>query len=85
MGKGDQKTKRGKITRGSYGKTRPRKKTTGTEVSIKEKVQNKKAAQPEKTTEEIKETKPKTTRAKKTTEEPKTPKPKATKTKKTGE
>ncbi len=25
MGKGDQKTKRGKITIGSYGKTRPRK------------------------------------------------------------
>ncbi len=27
MGKGDQRTKRGKITIGSYGKTRPRKKT----------------------------------------------------------
>jgi 30S ribosomal protein S31 len=26
MGKGDQRTKRGKIYRGSYGKTRPRKK-----------------------------------------------------------
>ncbi|NLF24851.1 MAG: 30S ribosomal protein THX [Deltaproteobacteria bacterium] len=25
MGKGDQRTKRGKIARGSYGKTRPRK------------------------------------------------------------
>lgn len=25
MGKGDKKTRRGKITRGSYGKTRPRK------------------------------------------------------------
>ncbi len=25
MGKGDQRTKRGKIYRGSYGKTRPRK------------------------------------------------------------
>jgi len=27
MGKGDMKTKRGKIVRGSYGKSRPRKKT----------------------------------------------------------
>ena len=26
MGKGDMKTKRGKITRGTYGKTRPKKK-----------------------------------------------------------
>ncbi len=25
MGKGDQKTRRGKIVRGTYGKTRPRK------------------------------------------------------------
>ena len=28
MGKGDRKTRRGKIWRGSYGKTRPRKKKT---------------------------------------------------------
>ena len=27
MGKGDKKTRRGKITKGSYGNTRPRKKT----------------------------------------------------------
>jgi 30S ribosomal protein S31 len=27
MGKGDKKTKRGKITRGTYGKSRPKKKT----------------------------------------------------------
>jgi len=27
MGKGDQKTRRGKIVRGTHGKTRPRKKT----------------------------------------------------------
>ncbi|MBP6973650.1 MAG: 30S ribosomal protein THX [Syntrophorhabdus sp.] len=26
MGKGDQRTKRGKIARGTYGKTRPKKK-----------------------------------------------------------
>lgn len=29
MGKGDKKTKRGKITAGSYGRTRPRKKSSG--------------------------------------------------------
>jgi 30S ribosomal protein S31 len=28
MGKGDKKSKRGKIARGTYGKTRPRKKKT---------------------------------------------------------
>ncbi len=33
MGKGDKKTKRGKIFRGSYGKTRPRKKTKNTTSS----------------------------------------------------
>ncbi|HXC05578.1 MAG TPA: 30S ribosomal protein THX [Bacteroidia bacterium] len=29
MGKGDKKTRKGKITIGSYGNTRPRKKATG--------------------------------------------------------
>lgn len=29
MGKGDKKSKRGKIWRGSYGKTRPKKKKKG--------------------------------------------------------
>ncbi|MBD3226044.1 MAG: 30S ribosomal protein THX [Caldithrix sp.] len=29
MGRGDQKTRKGKIYRGSYGKTRPRKKKKG--------------------------------------------------------
>ena len=28
MGKGDKKTKKGKIIKGSYGKTRPKKKKT---------------------------------------------------------
>lgn len=37
MGKGDQKSKRGKIIRGSYGKTRPRKKDAKmVSASIKE-------------------------------------------------
>ena len=29
MGKGDQRTKRGKIRRGTYGKSRPKKKNRG--------------------------------------------------------
>ncbi len=37
MGKGDMKTRRGKIFRGSYGKTRPRKR-----VKLKKKQKNKK-------------------------------------------
>jgi len=32
MGKGDRKTRRGKIWKGTYGKTRPRKKKKGTKV-----------------------------------------------------
>jgi 30S ribosomal protein S31 len=31
MGKGDQRTRRGKIYRGTYGKTRPKKKRRGTQ------------------------------------------------------
>lgn len=39
MGKGDKKTKRGKITMGSFGKTRPhkRKKTATATVAVEEK------------------------------------------------
>jgi 30S ribosomal protein S31 len=40
MGKGDKKTRRGKITNGSYGVTRPRKKTKDTKKD--EKAKNKK-------------------------------------------
>ncbi len=36
MGKGDKKTKRGKIWRGTYGKTRPRKKKKVNEVKAEE-------------------------------------------------
>ena len=73
MGKGDKKTRRGKVTAGSYGKTRPRK--SGTSKVAAPKVEKapkeveakaekpKKAAKPK---EETAEEKPKTTRKKKT-------------------
>ena len=53
MGKGDKKTRRGKVTAGSYGKTRPRK--SGTSKVAAPKV-------------EAKAEKPKTDRKKKTEE-----------------
>lgn len=37
MGKGDKKTKRGKIWKGSYGKTRPKKAAPGTDAKKGEK------------------------------------------------
>lgn len=50
MGKGDKKTKRGKITLGTYGVTRPRKKKKKAnkpiEIVEKEKPAKKKAATP---------------------------------------
>lgn len=50
MGKGDKKTKRGKITLGTYGVTRPRKKKKKTnkpiEIVEKEKPAKKKTASP---------------------------------------
>lgn len=76
MGKGDKKTRRGKITNGSYGKTRPKKSSTAvtvTEKSAKAEpvVEKPKAAAKPKTTKpkaEAADTKPKTTRKKKTEE-----------------
>ena len=75
MGKGDKKTRRGKVTAGSYGKTRPRKSVTSKVAAPKaEKAPKelepkaekpKKAAKPK---EETAEEKPKTTRKKKTEE-----------------
>ena len=76
MGKGDQKTRRGKVTAGSYGKTRPKKsakaKLVAATVVEKPKKQTapkaekpKKVAKPE---EKVAEEKPKTTRKKKTEE-----------------
>lgn len=35
MGKGDKKSKRGKITSGSYGKTRPRKSSSAKNIPVK--------------------------------------------------
>ncbi len=73
MGKGDRKTKKGKIRLGSYGKVRPRKKTTVTYVAKtveKEKVEEtkkkdtKKKATTKKTTAKKKATAKKTTKKK---------------------
>ena len=58
MGKGDQKTARGKRKAGSYGKTRPRKQVKKTTTE---------AAAPAKTEQPAAE-KPKTTKSKKTEE-----------------
>lgn len=73
MGKGDQKSRRGKIAAGSYGKLRP-KKSASKIVVAKEKAPKSaepKAEKPKKVakpTEEVAEEKPKTTRKKKTEE-----------------
>ena len=80
MGKGDKKSRRGKITNGSYGKTRPEKTSklvvvveksakakpekSAPEKEPKPKVAKPKAEKPEETAEE----KPKTVRKKKTEE-----------------
>lgn len=37
MGKGDKKTKKGKIAMGSYGNTRPKKSTSGTRAVLEKK------------------------------------------------
>ena len=37
MGKGDRKTKKGKIAMGSYGNTRPKKSTSGTGAVLEKK------------------------------------------------
>ena len=63
MGKGDKKTRKGKITQGSYGKTRPKKSSKSVIPAKVEKP--KKAAKPK---EEVAEEKPKTARKKKTEE-----------------
>jgi ribosomal small subunit protein bTHX len=63
MGKGDKKTKRGKINRGTYGVRRPRKKSKPAYVATKPK---KKVEAPKKAVAEKAKAKPKAT-AKKTT------------------
>lgn len=74
MGKGDKKTRKGKIIQGSYGKTRPRKSSKSVIPAKVEKP--KKEAAPkaekqkkaEKPTEEVVEEKPKIPKKKKTEE-----------------
>ena len=46
MGKGDKKTRRGKINRGTYGRLRPRKKTTASVEVAKPKKKATKKAKP---------------------------------------
>ena len=75
MGKGDRKTKRGKIRMGSFGKLRPRKKAKGTFVTKKvekkqaeeavEKTATKKKTSAKKTTKKKAATKKKTATKKK--------------------
>ena len=66
MGKGDQKSKRGKINAGSYGKKRPRKSGTSKVASPKVEAKAEKPKKAAKPKEEVAEEKPKTTRKKKT-------------------
>lgn len=80
MGKGDQKSRRGKINAGSYGKRRPRKTAKATPVATE------KVAKAPKEDLEKKETKPKATKPKATKEAPATDKATSKKaTKKTEE
>ncbi len=69
MGKGDQKTRRGKVTAGSYGKTRPKKSAKAKLVAaaVVEKPKKETAPKAEKP-KKVAEEKPKTTRKKKTEE-----------------
>lgn len=50
MGKGDKKSKKGKIFRGSYGVVRPRKTDAATITPVKKKITTKKKAVREKKT-----------------------------------
>ncbi|QIG89786.1 30S ribosomal protein THX [Chryseobacterium sp. POL2] len=76
MGKGDQKSRRGKITNGSYGKRRPKKSNVAKVVTTvnADKETKVKATKPkaekkvEKEETKVAEAKPKTTRKKKTEE-----------------
>jgi ribosomal small subunit protein bTHX len=71
MGKGDRKTKKGKIWRGTFGNTRPRPSaSTVSETAIKEKPKAKKKAEPAKKAASTK----KASTAKKTTAKKKTEK-----------
>ena len=94
MGKGDQKSRRGKVTAGSYGKRRPRKSNSAKKIPVSVLDENNKKAPREKVRKEVGypsdksenadvEAKPKAAAKTKTTD--KDEKPKAAKTKKTEE
>ena len=74
MGKGDQKSRRGKINAGSYGKKRPRKSAKAAPVKVK------KAVKAPKVEAEKKEVKPKVTKPKVAKAEVAEEKPKVKKT-----
>lgn len=65
MGKGDKKTRRGKINRGSYGVLRPRQKSTPTITAVK-KPKAEPKAEPKEETKVVKAAKKPTTKAKTT-------------------
>ena len=94
MGKGDQKSRRGKVTAGSYGKRRPRKSNSAKKIPVSVLDEDNKKAPREKVRKEVGyhsdksenadvETKPKAAAKTKTAD--KDEKPKAAKTKKTEE
>lgn len=89
MGKGDKKTKRGKITQGSYGKTRPKKTASVKAVPVKvldeddkkasKAAVRKKVGEPTEPTENAAVTKkPKAAKTESSDEKPKAPKTKKT-------
>ncbi|CAM3206978.1 30S ribosomal protein THX [Kaistella daneshvariae] len=94
MGKGDQKSRRGKVTAGSYGKRRPRKSNSAKKIPVSVLDEDNKKAPREKVRKEVGypsdksenadvETKPKAAAKTKTAD--KDDKPKAAKSKKTEE
>ncbi|MBH1960928.1 MAG: 30S ribosomal protein THX [Flavobacteriia bacterium] len=98
MGKGDQKSRRGKVTAGSYGKKRPRKSNSVKNIPVKVLDEDDKKASKVKVRKEVgypndksenaqmpSETKPKTAAKPKAEKSDKDAKPKAAKTKKTEE
>ncbi len=91
MGKGDKKTKRGKIISGSYGVTRPRRRTSAREVPVKVLDEDEKKAPKAKVRKQVGEqTKPTenaevSKKTKATKAESPDEKPKATRKKKTEE
>ena len=80
MGKGDKKSKRGKIIAGSYGKKRPRKASSPNHIPVKALAEDDKKAPKEKVKKEVQKSTTKSENAE-VDKKPKTaPKPKAEKT-----